>query len=101
MCFRGCRGEGDERGKAEQTRGGAERGYCCDDLKRKQRVALASAEREKEKTSGREWKRGRKERGRMREPRRRERAVDVGTSVSRCEGRNRSLSGSQGVSRVE
>lgn len=50
MCFRGRRGEGDEGGKAEQTRGGAERGCCCDDLKRKQRVALASAEREKEKT---------------------------------------------------
>jgi len=67
-----------------------------------QRVVRASVEREKEKTGMGENGTARK-RGEERERGRRKmgarggaRAVDVGTSVSRCEGRNRSLPGSQG-----
>lgn len=60
-------------------------------------------EREKEKTGMREYgmarKRGEKRgcagEGRWAREGGSARAVDVGTSVSRCEGRNRSLPGSQ------
>lgn len=111
VCFRGCRGEGDEGGGTDDGRRGAKgRGCCCDDLERYQRVARESerAEGEKEenerKGSGGEERRAQDEEERGR-PKGRAgggaRAVDVGTSVSRCEGRNRSLPGSQGVSRVE
>lgn len=67
-----------------------------------QRVVRASVEREKEKTGMGRIRDGAKAwrgEGAREEEDGREggaRAVDVGTSVSRCEGRNRSLPGSQG-----
>lgn len=64
MCSRGCRGEGDEGDGTDDGRKGLGRGCCCDDLERNQRVARASAEREKERTNVRGSEGGREGEGR-------------------------------------
>lgn len=50
MCFRGCRGEGDEGdGTDDGPAGWRERGCCCDDLERYQRVVRESERKERKR----------------------------------------------------
>lgn len=79
MCFRGCRGEGDEGGGTDDGQRGAGRGCCCDDLERYQRVA-------------RESERERKERKR----RTNGKAVEAKREEARDEGLRRGRAGSEG-----